>query len=206
MPNSLLRRATPRYLSSPFWIRPLSDVLRDKKGWGWHWTISGLQCQMMDSRRALRAIRSEFCNLWCRIRTLHERRYYRVAPSRICPESLRPRHGRLDACNSGIRDLKIRYSWASTIEEMMFLEGFERGERFAYRSLGTPEKVPFALSYPHEEAADNDTAKAGAISQAGAQRRELGDHRHGKRSQANQPLPPQNRGSCGCAAQGKART
>ena len=155
MPNNLLRRATPRYLSSPSWIRPLSDVLRDKKGWGWRWTISGLQCQMMDSLRALRAIRSEFCNLWYRICTLHERRYYRSAPSRMCPESLHPRRGRLDACNSGIRDLKIRYPWASTIEEMMFLEGFERGERFGYRSLNTLEKVPFALSYPHEAEGHN---------------------------------------------------
>jgi hypothetical protein len=38
----------------------------------------------------------------------------------------------------GIRELRVRFRWASRIEEQIFLSGFDKGEEFARHLAGTP--------------------------------------------------------------------
>jgi hypothetical protein len=56
------------------------------------------------------------------------------------PEGYLFPHRRTHARMSGIDSLRIQYPWANTLEELIFLEGFDKGEEYALRIPDIPKK------------------------------------------------------------------
>jgi hypothetical protein len=68
--------------------------------------------------------------------SLHLGPWYEVLPTECLV-----RNGRSNARSVGIQELKSRYPWANTVELEMFLEGFDKGERFALGKSDKPASV-----------------------------------------------------------------
>lgn len=55
---------------------------------------------------------------------------------------------RTNARSAGTIELKSRYPWANTVECLMFLEGFDKGEQFALGNLSKSKQVSSSTSHP----------------------------------------------------------
>ena len=60
-------------------------------------------------------------------------------------------NNRTDARSDGIRELRLRYPVANTLQFQLFLEGFDKGEQFALDSLSKPTQGTNSSSTSHSE-------------------------------------------------------
>lgn len=82
------------------------------------------------------------------IKTLRAKRWTDLGPwYDVLPCGCLVPNERTIARSLGMKELKSRYPWASTVECSMFLEGFDKGEQFALHTWSKPKQVSSSTSH-----------------------------------------------------------
>ncbi len=82
------------------------------------------------------------------IRILRAKRWSDLGPwYEVLPCGCLVPNERTVARSSGMKELKSRYPWASTVECSMFLEGFDKGEQFGLHISNKPKLVSSSTSH-----------------------------------------------------------
>jgi hypothetical protein len=141
MSNSHPRQANQHYVTLPRnrWDR--LDVHSRKSAWEWNRIPAFLSRRGTIPLRFVYALRLASRSFVGHIRELLAREHRGVLLGpwyETLPNGCLVRNRRTDARSVGIQELTSRYPEANTIELEMFLEGFDKGERFA---LGRQDKL-----------------------------------------------------------------
>ncbi len=116
----------------------------------WRRTRTFLVRPLWHLLRILSALRSEGHSLCGRMRiALSKSRWVGFGPmySRLPSGSLIPNVRTVDRID-GTRELMLAHPRASTVDMKIYLQGFDRGERFALGKMGRSELEPIASELP----------------------------------------------------------
>ncbi len=115
-----------------------------RMAWVWPLLPSVLLRRVSFLLRLLCALQSEGRSFLGHIKTQLGRRHWCVDLGPVyerLPNGCLSQHRRTEARSDGMRELESDHPWASTVDLQIYLEGFDKGERFVLDTLNREGRV-----------------------------------------------------------------